>query len=79
MNTHRSTAPLLSLLLSFPLGGGGAEPVVEPQVEESTGSEPDAEMPARGMQVSGLMGTIPERKIQSVLEPRLRKFQPRPG
>ena len=53
---------------------GGQEPPPEaaPEPQASVGFE----RPKRnGMEVSGLMGTIPERKILATLEPKLPKFQ----
>jgi hypothetical protein len=53
-------------------GGEAPPPEPEPEVQASVGFE----QPKRqGMEVSGLMGTIPERKILAVLEPKLPKFQ----
>ena len=51
-------------------GGEPAEPV---QAGTSTGAEM-AQPRGQGMQVTGLMGTIPERKIQGALEPKLPRF-----
>ncbi|MFI5306345.1 MAG: AgmX/PglI C-terminal domain-containing protein [Polyangiales bacterium] len=54
--------------------GCGAEPAPEPvQATASSGAEtaPQGER----MEVSGLMGTIPERKIHATLEPKLPSFQ----
>lgn len=52
--------------------GGEAPPPEEPEPQQSVGFE----APKRGgMEVSGLMGTIPERKILATLEPKLPKFQ----
>lgn len=53
--------------------GCGSEPEPERvQSRATTGAERADE---RGMDVSGLMGTIPERKILSTLEPKLPRFQ----
>jgi hypothetical protein len=53
-------------------GGDAPAPEPEPEPQASVGFE----QPKRqGMEVSGLMGTIPERKILAVLEPKLPKFQ----
>ncbi len=51
----------------------GGEPPTEPQAEPTSGAEL-ARPSGQGMQVTGLMGTIPERKIQGALEPRLPRF-----
>lgn len=53
--------------------GGEPEPVSRPEPAPSSGG--DATGAARGMDVTGLMGTIPERKIRGALEPKLPKFQ----
>ena len=55
-------------------GCGGEEPPPEtaPEPQASVGFERPK---GQGMEVSGLMGTIPERKILAVLEPKLPKFQ----
>lgn len=71
-----SSAALCSLSFALVLASacGGSEPAPEPapEPEPSVGFE----APKRsGMQVSGLMGTIPERKILATLEPKLPKFQ----
>ena len=51
---------------------GSDPPPTEPEPAAATsGGEP---APRRGMEVSGLMGTIPERKIQATLEPKLPSF-----
>lgn len=52
---------------------GGSEPAApEPaQSPQTSGAE---EQPRPTMQISGLMGTIPERKIQATLEPKLPAF-----
>ena len=53
---------------------GGEEPAPEPAPEPQ--ASVGFERPKRqGMEVSGLMGTIPERKILATLEPKLPKFQ----
>ncbi len=66
---------LLAALLGVALASCGSEPPPEPvrPGADSSGAEAGP-APAR-MQVSGLMGTIPERKIQATLEPRLPRFQ----
>lgn len=53
---------------------GGEEPPPEtaPEPQASVGFERPRQS---GMEVSGLMGTIPERKILATLEPKLPKFQ----
>jgi hypothetical protein len=66
--------PCSILLCSFlVLGCGGEDPPPEaPEPQASVGFE----APRRsGMEVTGLMGTIPERKILATLEPKLPKFQ----
>jgi hypothetical protein len=66
-----STGALAGLLLLCACGGSEPEPAVaEPQ--PTTGAEFEAPRP--GMEVSGLMGTIPERKIRATLEPKLPKL-----
>ncbi|MDH5670708.1 MAG: AgmX/PglI C-terminal domain-containing protein [Myxococcales bacterium] len=54
--------------------GCGSEPETqEPEPSQTTGYE--FSPPSQQMQVSGLMATIPERKIHATLEPKLPKFQ----
>jgi hypothetical protein len=71
----RNSYRFVALACAFQwLGCGGEEPPPEtaPEPQASVGFE----APKRGgMDVSGLMGTIPERKILAVLEPKLPKFQ----
>lgn len=64
-----------SLLVCFTLAAacGSAPAPQAPQVEKSAGAEPRFARP--GMEVSGLMGTIPERKILATLEPKLPSLQ----
>ena len=64
--------PLL-LWCIFLLSCGGSEPAPEAEPEAPATSGAEMTAPAK-MQVSGLMGTIPERKIQSTLEPKLPSF-----
>lgn len=76
MFQRRRSASRVSLLLCNALlaagCGAGGEP--EPaQVSTSAGAE--LAEPRPGMEVSGLMGTIPERKILATLEPKLPSFQ----
>ncbi len=53
--------------------GDDPEPEQAPEPEQTTGYELP---PTRNsVEVEGLMGTIPERKILATLEPKLRKFQ----
>lgn len=55
------------------IGCGGEEPPPEqPAAQASVGFERPR---GAGMEVTGLMGTIPERKILATLEPKLLKFQ----
>lgn len=63
------------LILAFAAAAcGGSEPTeAAPEPEQSQGAEREAE--GEPMAVTGLMGTIPERKIQRVLEGRLGRFQ----
>lgn len=65
-------AAVSALLLTF--SGCGAEPDGE-AVRASPTSGAEAPAPSAGMDVSGLMGTIPERKIHATLEPKLPSFQ----
>lgn len=63
----------LGLAVVLVLGCGGEDPPPEePQPQTSVGFERPR---GSGMEVSGLMGTIPERKILATLEPKLPKFQ----
>lgn len=69
-----SGTALGALLLLANVGCGG-EPAREPAVpERSSGAEPAQER-STGMEVSGLLGTIPERKVNAALEPKLGSFQ----
>ena len=67
----------LPLLGSICLGacGGGEQPAAETPMpaQQTTGYEQPR--PRSSMDVEGLMGTIPERKIHATLEPMLPKFQ----
>lgn len=55
------------------VGGCGGEPEREaPRAAETSGQERAEPEP---MEVEGLMGTIPERKIHATLEPKLGRFQ----
>jgi hypothetical protein len=71
-NPARALGPALLLCAAAACGG---EPAPEPVQETTTSGAEQPESQGRGMQVSGLMGTIPERKIQGALEPRLPRFQ----
>jgi hypothetical protein len=62
-----------SAILLVALCACGSEPAPqEPVQPASTGGAERA--PRSGMEVSGLMGTIPERKIRATLEPKLPAF-----
>lgn len=62
-----------AVLAAVVVGCGSEEaPVEEPAASASSGFE---QPPRRKMDVSGLMGVIPERKIHGTLEPKLPKFQ----
>ena len=63
---------LLSALIVLVGCGGEDPPPEEPEAQTSVGFEAPKR---KGMEVSGLMGTIPERKILATLEPKLPKFQ----
>lgn len=71
----RSSSSILwllpSLLLVLSCGGSQPEPETGPEASATTGAEL---APPPKMQVSGLMGTIPQRKIQATLEPKLPSF-----
>ncbi len=68
------THSIFALVALNALGcGGDAEPETTPApVATTSGDEP---RPRASMQVSGTLGTIPERKILATLEPKLPKFQ----
>jgi hypothetical protein len=68
---RRAASALLALVLAGCGGGNSAQP---PPPARSSGAEP---APGRGggLQVSGLLGTIPEREVHAALEPRLGSFQ----
>jgi hypothetical protein len=68
------TPSILVMLSLYGLGcGGDAEPTTTPEPAATTsGDEP---RPRSSMQVSGTLGTIPERKILATLEPKLPKLQ----
>jgi hypothetical protein len=71
---NRSIGLTCALLLSLAAGCGGEPEPAAVQPETSSGQE-QAAAPRRGMEVEGLMGTIPERKVQAALEPKLGAFQ----
>jgi hypothetical protein len=65
-----SAAALVSLLAAC---GGESEP--EPARSEPTSGAERVAPREGGMQVRGLMGTIPERKVHAALDPRLGQMQ----
>jgi hypothetical protein len=68
----RSIASVLALT-GFAAACGSSEPAEPERAPVATSSGAEHE-PRQAMAVSGLMGTIPERKIQSTLEPKLPAF-----
>jgi hypothetical protein len=68
---QRSSA-LFAVALVIGCGGEEPPPETAPEPQASVGFEKPR---GSGMEVSGLMGTIPERKILATLEPKLPKLQ----
>ena len=62
-----------AILVMAALCACGSDPPPQEPVPAATSSGGE-QAPRRGMEVSGLMGTIPERKIQATLEPKLPSF-----
>jgi len=69
---HRTRVGFIALACLVISCGGEEPPLDEPEAQTSVGFERPR---GSGMEVSGLMGTIPERKILATLEPKLPKFQ----
>jgi hypothetical protein len=69
-----ATAPIVMLAIAAVAGGcGGGSESGPAQPAQSSGWEQPP--PPEPMEVEGLMGTIPERKIHATLEPKLGRFQ----
>ncbi|HKU44864.1 MAG TPA: hypothetical protein VJR89_42185, partial [Polyangiales bacterium] len=68
---------MLLLAVILAACGGGNEPSSEPSTaaEASSGAEAAPEQPRRGMQVEGILGTIPERKIEETMQAKLPALQ----
>ncbi|HKP57007.1 MAG TPA: AgmX/PglI C-terminal domain-containing protein [Polyangiales bacterium] len=64
-----------SCLLIAACGGGSEPSSVASAPEPQTGGEAPAEQPRRGMQVEGILGTIPERKIEETMHAKLPALQ----
>jgi hypothetical protein len=67
--------PLRCAALASVLVACGASPEPEAPAAPPASGGAEWRVPREGMQVEGLMGTIPQRKILATLEPKLPKFQ----
>jgi hypothetical protein len=70
---HRKTMAAACALVLCAACGGDPEPQTAEPV--ATSGQEQAAAPRAGMEVEGLMGTIPERKVHAALEPKLGAFQ----
>jgi hypothetical protein len=71
----RSGAVLWSVVIGL-FGCAAEEPVARPQQVAAASSGAEAAAPARpGMQVEGIMGTIPQRRIEETLRAKQPAFQ----
>jgi hypothetical protein len=67
---------LISMLGAVACGGGAEpEPEAAPEPAATSGSEATVGPPRQGMQVEGILGTIPQRKIEDTMQGKLPALQ----
>jgi hypothetical protein len=68
-------APRVAIAWLLTLCACGGGPATEPATPVQTSGAERADERESGMEVSGLLGTIPEREVEAALEPKLGSFQ----